>query len=57
MLSFKVPQMYAAIMLPESGRAVMNLDILPHLKIMSHLIRPDFYVLVSLFMVTFTFKA
>lgn len=43
MLYFEVPHMFAAVMLPESGRTIMILDILPPCKIMGPLIWPDFY--------------
>lgn len=49
--------MFAAVMLPESGRTIMILDILPHCQIMGPLIWPDFYFLLSLFMVILTYKA
>lgn len=58
MLYFEVPHMFAAVMLPESGRTIMILDILPHCQIMGPLIWPDFYFfLLSLFMVILTYKA
>lgn len=49
--------MFAAVVLPEPFRTIMSLDILFYLKIMSHLIWPDFYLSGIFFVVTITCKA